>query len=209
MGRPSLAGIRREQILDALERCLARDGLVGTTLEAVATEAGVRRSVIRHYFGNRDALVAAAVERAVLAYAADLAQALRDLPATSRFDAFLDYLFLGPFVGHADRERLFNALFAALDDDASRRLLRRCYQGFEDVCFAALRARVPGAPAPATRGVAYSIACLAEQSAGFLAIGFPRARARAARHAAAVIARDLEEAPCRTMSRAPGRAATS
>ena len=59
MGRPSLANVRREQILDALERCLARDGLVGTTLEAVAEEAGVRRPVIRHYFGNRDELVAA------------------------------------------------------------------------------------------------------------------------------------------------------
>jgi AcrR family transcriptional regulator len=195
MGRPSLAGIRREQILDALERCLARDGLVGTTLEAVAAEAGVHRSVIRHYFGNRDALVAAAVERAALAYAADLAKALRDGPAARRFDAFLDYLFLGPFVGHADRERLFNALFAALDDEASRRLLRECYRSFEDVCFRALQAEVPDAPAGAVRGAAYAIACLAEQSAAFLAIGFPRARARAARRAAAVIARDLEERP--------------
>jgi AcrR family transcriptional regulator len=193
MGRPSLAGVRREQILDALERCLARDGLVCTTLEAVAREAGVGRPVIRHYFGNRDALVAAALERAALAYAADLGLALRDLPPASRFDAFLDYLFLGSFVGHADRERLFGALFAALDDEAARDLLRDCYRGFEDACFAALRAEVPDAPAPAVRGAAYAIACLAEQSAAFLAIGFPRARARAARRAASLIARDLEE----------------
>jgi AcrR family transcriptional regulator len=193
MGRPSLAGVRREQILDALERCLARDGLVGTTLEAVAEEAGVRRPVIRHYFGNRDELVAAAVQRAVRAYAADLGEALRDRPHASRFDAFLDYLFLGPFVGHADRERLFSALFAALDHEASRRLLCDCYRGFEDVCFAALRAEVPAASAAAARGAAYAIACLAEQSAAFLAIGFPRTRARAARRAAALIARDLQE----------------
>jgi AcrR family transcriptional regulator len=193
MGRPSLAGVRREQILDALERCLARDGLEGTTLEAVAAEAGVRRPVIRHYFGNRDALVAAALERAVRAYAIDLDEALRDRPDADRFDAFLDYLFLGRFVGNPDRERLFHALFAALDDEASRRLLHECYRGFEDACFAALRTAAPDAPAATVRGAAYAIACLSEQSAAFLAIGFPRTRARAARHAAAVIKRSLQE----------------
>jgi len=43
------------------------------------------------------------------------------------------------------------------------------------------------------RGAAYAIACLAEQNADFQAIGFPRSRARAARGAAARIARGLAE----------------
>ena len=64
MARPSLANTRREEILDALERCLARRGLEGTTLESVAAEAGVARPVIRHYFGNRDVLLKAALEAA-------------------------------------------------------------------------------------------------------------------------------------------------
>lgn len=193
MGRPSLAGIRREQILDALERCLARRGLEGTTLERVAAEAGVARPVIRHYFGNRDALLAAAVGRAVAAYRTDLEAALEALPREGHFEAFLDYLFLGRFVGNADRERLFRALFAGIDDARSKRLLRETYGRFEDVCFAALRAEAPGAPAAAVRGAAYAIACLAEQNAGFRAIGFPRSRARAARRAAGVIVQGLKE----------------
>jgi AcrR family transcriptional regulator len=193
VARPSLAATRREQILDALERCLARGGLEGTTLESVAAEAGVARPVIRHYFGNRDALLAAAVERAVAAYRADLDAALGALACEGRFAAFLDYLFLGRFVGNADRERLFRALFAGLDDSGLQRLLRDTYRRFEDACFAALRAEVPDAPAAAARGVAYAIACLAEQNAGFLAIGFPRSRAHAAREAAAALVRGLEE----------------
>ncbi|HVP31861.1 MAG TPA: helix-turn-helix domain-containing protein [Myxococcota bacterium] len=193
MARPSLAAKRRQQILDALERCLARHGLEGTSLASVAAEAGVARPVIRHYFGNRDALLAAAVRRALAAYRLDLEAALRDLPRERRLGGFLDYLFLGRFVGNADRDRLFRALFAAADDDASQRLLRESYRGFEDVCFAALRAAAPRARAAAVRGAAYAVACLAEQNADFLAIGFPRSRARAARRAAETIVRSLEE----------------
>lgn len=193
MARPSLAAIRREQILDALERCLARDGIEGTSLESVAAEAGVRRPIIRHYFGNRDALLAAAVERSLAAYRSDLEVALRAMPGDGRLAAFLDYLFLGRFVGNPERERIFRALFAAVDDAATQRLLRATYRRFEDVCFAALRADVRRPSAAAVRGAAYAIACLAEQNAGFLAIGFPRSRARAARRAASAIVRDLEE----------------
>lgn len=193
MARPSLAATRREQILDALERCLARRGLEGTSLEAIATEAGVARPLIRHYFGNRDALLAAAVERAVAAYGAELEEAVCALPREGRFAAFLDHLFLGRFVGNADRERLFRALFAGIDDAGSQRLLHDTYRRFEDACFAALRPEAPGAPAAAVRGAAYALACLAEQNATFLAIGFPRARARAARRAAETIVRSLRE----------------
>lgn len=193
MARPSLATVRREQILDALERCLAKGGLEGTSLEAVAAQAGVTRPVIRHYFGNRNELLTAALERAVAAYRADLDQALGSLPRAGRFEALLDYLFLGRFVGNPERERLFRALFAGIDDAALQALLRETYQAFEDACFAALRAHAPTAPATAVRRAAYGIACLAEQNAGFLALGFPRSRARAAREAAALIAHDLEE----------------
>lgn len=176
MARPSLAPVRCEQLL-----------------EPVAGEAGLARPLIRHYFGNRDALLAAAVERALAAHRADLEDALRAARDTDRLDSFLDHLFLGRFAGNSERDRIFRALFAGLDDAGLRRLLRETYRRFEDACFAALRARCPDAPAPAVRGTAYAIACLAEQNADFLAIGFPRTRARAARRAAAAIVRDLEE----------------
>lgn len=193
VARPSLAAVRREQILDALERCLALRGLEGTSLEAVAAEAGVARPAIRHYFGNRDALLAAALERAVSAYAADLARALGKLPREGCWEAFLDYLFVGRFVGNEGRERLLRALFAGLEEAGVRPLLLGAYRRFEAVCFALLRVEAPRASPRAVRAAAYAIACLAEQNASFLTLGFPRSRARAARAAAARIARDLKE----------------
>ena len=57
MGRTSLAKQRRRQIVEALLRCIARDGLAASSTRAVAKEAGVRQSVLLHYFGNRDEML--------------------------------------------------------------------------------------------------------------------------------------------------------
>ena len=63
MARPDLSHQRREQILDAFARCVARRGLAATALEEVAREAGMKRSILRHYIGNRAALVSALLGR--------------------------------------------------------------------------------------------------------------------------------------------------
>ena len=41
MGRPNLTEVRTSEILDAFERCVARFGLEGSSLERVAEEAGI------------------------------------------------------------------------------------------------------------------------------------------------------------------------
>ncbi len=50
-------------ILDAMERCVIRDGVNGATLERIAEEAGMRRSLLRHNVGNREQLIEALLER--------------------------------------------------------------------------------------------------------------------------------------------------
>jgi AcrR family transcriptional regulator len=47
----------------AFERCVVRNGLQATTLEEVAKEAELPRSLVRHFVGNRDDMVAALGER--------------------------------------------------------------------------------------------------------------------------------------------------
>ncbi|MEP3422067.1 MAG: TetR/AcrR family transcriptional regulator [Erythrobacter sp.] len=63
MARPDLKKERTEQILSAFDRCVARSGFAGVTLEDVAKEAGVARALIRHNVGNREDLEDAAIER--------------------------------------------------------------------------------------------------------------------------------------------------
>jgi AcrR family transcriptional regulator len=54
---------RRRELADAACRVIARNGLAGTTLAHVAEESGWSIGSIRHYFQNKDELVAAALWR--------------------------------------------------------------------------------------------------------------------------------------------------
>lgn len=56
---------RRDEIVRATLRLVARKGFAGVTLREVATEVGVVHGLIRHYFTTRDELVAAAFDFAV------------------------------------------------------------------------------------------------------------------------------------------------
>ena len=54
---------RRQELADAACRVIARNGLAGTTLADVAAESGWSIGSIRHYFPNKDELIAAALWR--------------------------------------------------------------------------------------------------------------------------------------------------
>ncbi len=74
MARPSVKAERTEEILDAFERCVARFGVEGTSLERIAEESGLKRSLLRYYIGNRDELVEALADRFI-----DKAEGLTDV----------------------------------------------------------------------------------------------------------------------------------
>lgn len=50
---------RRQEILKAARRCLARDGVGGFTVAEIAGEAGISNGLIGHYFPTKDALLVA------------------------------------------------------------------------------------------------------------------------------------------------------
>ncbi|MCY9783375.1 TetR family transcriptional regulator [Nocardiopsis sp. EMB25] len=54
---------RREQILDAVERLLGREGLHAVTMRAVAAEAGVSLRLVQYYGESKERLLTAALER--------------------------------------------------------------------------------------------------------------------------------------------------
>ena len=63
MPRPSLKNQRTKEILDAFERCIIESGIANTSLEQIADEAQMKRSILRHYIGNKEDLVIALGER--------------------------------------------------------------------------------------------------------------------------------------------------
>jgi AcrR family transcriptional regulator len=58
-----VAPVRREQIVRATIRCLARDGYAGLTMKRVAVEAGVSQGILHYYFRDKAAMLAAAALR--------------------------------------------------------------------------------------------------------------------------------------------------
>src|SRR5258708_25733138 len=53
------------RIIDAAERLFIRDGIDATSLRAVTREAGVNVAAIHYYFGSRDELLRAVLDRIV------------------------------------------------------------------------------------------------------------------------------------------------
>lgn len=176
---------RSEQIYEAFVRCLAREGFEGTTLEAVAAEAGLPRPAIRHFVGNRDALIEGAARHLTRRYERHFAATLEALPA--RPAPLLDFLFLGGFARDLpDEGAAVSALAgAASRSPSARRALRRMYGVLEDALVGHLARAFPRAATGSVRGTAFALMCLAEQSAELIDLGFPRARAQDARTAGA------------------------
>ena len=193
MGRPSLVGERRTEILDAFERCLVRDGLERTTLDAVAAEAGVQRAAIRHYIGNRDAVVRAGVEHLTAKYREAFRTEVVDAGRSPQLGAVLDWLFLGGFASdHPHEDRAVAGLLAmASSDDAAKTCLREMYTFFEAELCRQIHLEYPDADPNDTVRLAYALMCLAEANNDMLFLGFPSARAHGARAAAQALVHGL------------------
>jgi AcrR family transcriptional regulator len=70
---PNRRGLRsRERVLDAAERVMAEGGFEAATLARVVEEAGVPMSSVYHYYGSKDGILLAVMERGAERFFADL-----------------------------------------------------------------------------------------------------------------------------------------
>lgn len=131
MPRPDLSETRIAQILDAFETCLVQHGLDGTSLEKVAGVAGVQRSIIRHYIGNRDQLLLAYARRSVERYETVIEEMIAALPTRNRSAKLVDYLFMPDSNSNAQAELAMDVLIAASDHNSEcRKILAQFVENF-------------------------------------------------------------------------------
>jgi AcrR family transcriptional regulator len=70
---PNRRGVKsRELVLDAAERVMAEHGYEPATLARVVDEAGIPMSSVYHYFGSKDGILLAVMERGAERFFADL-----------------------------------------------------------------------------------------------------------------------------------------
>ena len=71
--RPNRRGVKsRELVLDAAERVMARHGYEAATVARVVEEAGIPMSSVYHYFGSKEGILLAVMERGAHRFFADL-----------------------------------------------------------------------------------------------------------------------------------------
>lgn len=92
MGRPTKTEERSEEIMQAFEACVLRQGLAAATLTDVAAESGLPRSLVRYFMGNRDEMVDRLIERLMRLAQARL-DALRDRSGQMSVARLLDAYF--------------------------------------------------------------------------------------------------------------------
>jgi AcrR family transcriptional regulator len=192
VGRPSVADVRRAEILDAFLELIAERGLEAVTLDDVAGRAGVQRSVVRHYVGNRASLVAEAASRLVDRYEMIVRRAIGEAPTVADL---VDHLFAPAWSDDvAVEDAAFDELYReATRDPHTRERLRRAYELLVAEIAAAIARERPRRPRAAVRQAAYQIVCLAEHNTVLQQLGLPRSQASAARRTALSLALESEE----------------
>jgi AcrR family transcriptional regulator len=102
-----VAPLRRDAIVQATIRCLARDGYSGLRMKEVARVAGVSQGILHYYFDSKRAILLAALEKELDDLDRRVAPALRAAPdARAQVRAAI-----GAFLALADENREFWLVF--------------------------------------------------------------------------------------------------
>ena len=153
---------RRASLIAACTRVLARAGAAGTSVRAIALEAGVSPGLIGHYFGGVDALIAASyadVEAQVLA-AIDAAVAAAGPDPRARLEAYVTASLLPPIADSALLATWIAFWSLVRANPAIARQHDEQYAGFRQR-LEQLLAQC-GTPAPALRPAAIAITALVD-----------------------------------------------
>lgn len=171
MARAKIEDQRREEILRAFEACVIRKGLPETTLQDVAAEAGVPRSLGRYFVGNRDDMVELLIERMVARAESSLLLFQKQEGALNSRKA-VDFLFDKVFADDTSNAVVGELWYVARRDEHTRVTLRAVYARLAKELTAVLRAdpRV-AASKKEVEGVAFSLLALAYGEASFRVLG--------------------------------------
>lgn len=91
---PSRSNDRRQQLLDAAERCFVERGVHDTTVADITEAAGVAKGTFYLYFGSRDQLLGALKERLVQRMVDGIADELSSLQGATVIDR-MDQVVVG------------------------------------------------------------------------------------------------------------------
>lgn len=193
MGRPNLSEVRTAEILDAFERTVVRFGLEGSSLERVADEAGVKRTILRHYIGNRDELILALARRVVEKYQRQLQEFFDQITPDKRVDQLLGFFFSSGPVETAEGLVVVQALISSGEQYPQVKEMMLGYvEGLVSQLSNELREAYPDASGQRYWSVAYGVVSICFNQESLTPLGLPRKYLRSARSCARSLIQTLE-----------------
>ena len=161
MPRPSLKEERTEQIMQAFVRCVARYGLDGSTLERIAEEAELKRSLVRHFVGNREDMLQKLTTRVLAEFDQKWNMLLEWLPSEDRLHALLDALLASDNASDSELVLVFESLIQASgQNEQLRKSMQKWLQRFNSDIYAELQAAYPNESENALQAVTFGIISL-------------------------------------------------
>jgi AcrR family transcriptional regulator len=179
--------------MQALVRCVARFGLGGATLAAIAKESGISRPLIRHHLGNREDIIRA-LQDFVLQSFDDQTSALSSaLPDQMQATALIDLLFSESADSAPDMVLAFATLTQrSLVDPELRVACRSSILRFEDAVDQAIRAQFPTSATNDIEPIAQGIVALYFNTTSLAPLGMPKEWIGNARKAAINLLKTIE-----------------
>lgn len=158
MPRPSMKTERRDQVLAAYVSAVSKHGLSGATLETIAQEAGLKRPLVRHHLGNKQAMFEQLVSHVIGAFSRQTRQLEAALPVSGRVQALIDILFDGSDDTTPELVFAFAELtLKSVSDRALAARLSASVAEFERFITAEIQGAFGSASVSKTRAVAHGI----------------------------------------------------
>ncbi|MEO1933637.1 MAG: TetR/AcrR family transcriptional regulator [Myxococcales bacterium] len=157
---------RRRQILDAFLTCIGRNGLERTTVSDVADEAGLQRTLVYHYFKDREILIDSLIQHVdvtMLRSRFDAALGTEpELSVSLLLDTVFDNTF---FIPTGEKADAFSELVSlGTRNDHVRVKIHEMWENFLEAFEGALVAAT-GARQKDCAVVAYAVTCIFEHNA--------------------------------------------
>ncbi|MBV1886797.1 MAG: hypothetical protein KUG61_06925 [Parvibaculaceae bacterium] len=166
MARAKVGDERRGQILAAFEACVVRDGLAKTTLQKVADEAVLPRSLVRYFIGNRDEMVNVLIDGMMARAEREMAEVYpAGKPMTAR--ELVDFVFDSLFDNDTTNGVVSELWLLAQRDEAVKARLAKLYERMQDEIVSQMALAGFGRSKVARSRVAYGLMSLGYGDASY------------------------------------------
>lgn len=159
MARPSIKKQRTEEILKAFSRCIAKYSLGGSTLERLAEESGLQRSLIRHFVGNREDLIRLLADHVLAEFQQSTDNLFASLYGDNRIEQVIIILFDPQYQTSTENVLVLEGLIAAGANDFPeiKVQINQWLTGFIDRLAQELQSAFPNASAERCQSVSFGI----------------------------------------------------